>query len=176
MHPAKDSTAKWEKRQPYPPEAIDALTAAASPRDAVLVLLGAHAALRVSEACALEWPDIDLAGGALRVRHGKGDKARTVVLSSRVKVALARHWEDRSEKPVRLTEQGARAALRCLCIRAGVPYLGVHSLRHSSGTRLYKQTGDLETVARHLGHANLETARIYAKWSDERLKQAVASW
>lgn len=50
------------------------------------------------------------------------------------------------------------------------------ALRHSSGTRLYRETGDLETVARHLGHSSLETSRVYAKWSDERLKATLGEW
>jgi len=65
--------------------------------------------------------------------------------------------------------------VRRVAERAGVPTRGVHALRHYCGTRLVRQT-DLETVARHLGHATLETARVYAKWSDERLSEAVGSW
>jgi len=52
----------------------------------------------------------------------------------------------------------------------------VHSLRHSAGTRLYAETGDLETTARHLGHAKLETTRVYAKWSDRRLRETIGRW
>jgi integrase len=54
--------------------------------------------------------------------------------------------------------------------------IGAHSLRHQSGTRLYRQTNDLEMVARHLGHAKLDTSRIYAKWSDEKLAESVGDW
>ena len=78
-----------------------------------------------------------------------------------------------------LGPQGARAALRRLEARAGVtPVQGqaTQALRHSSGTRLYRETGDLETVARHLGHSSLETSRVYAKWSDERLKATLGEW
>jgi hypothetical protein len=31
-------------------------------------------------------------------------------------------------------------------------------------------------VARHLGHAKLDTSRIYAKWSDEKLAESVGDW
>ena len=66
--------------------------------------------------------------------------------------------------------------MRRLCALAGVTYMGTHSLRHQAGTRLYRQTNDLEMVARHLGHSELETARIYAKWSDKRLAESVDGW
>ena len=35
---------------------------------------------------------------------------------------------------------------------------------------------DLEMVGRLLWHANLEPARVYAEWSDERLPQVVSGW
>ncbi len=43
-------------------------------------------------------------------------------------------------------------------------------------TRLYAETQDLETTARHLGHATLKTTRIYAKWSDRRLRETIGRW
>jgi len=53
-------------------------------------------------------------------------------------------------------------------------YRGYHALRHSAGTRLTREGASLEDVARHLGHAALETARSYAKWSDHALRQRMA--
>ncbi|MFK7603809.1 tyrosine-type recombinase/integrase [Deinococcus sp. SM5_A1] len=66
--------------------------------------------------------------------------------------------------------------LRRLCTRAGVPYRGHHALRHYAGTRLTQEGASLDDVARHLGHSALETARIYAKWSDEELRRRMAGW
>lgn len=172
----KDPTPPWEKRQPYELEAVERLLAHAGTRDATLVLLGAHAGLRVSEACELTAADLDLAAGQLRVRLGKGGKQRTVALSRRLQAALATLELAPGASVLGVGVNGARAALRRLCKRAGVDYRAAHALRHSSGTRLYRDTGDLETVARHLGHANLETSRVYAKWSDERLRATVGGW
>jgi integrase/recombinase XerC len=63
-----------------------------------------------------------------------------------------------------------------LCRKADVVPKGVHALRHSAGTRLYAETHDLEATARHLGHTKLETARIYAKWSDRQLRETIGRW
>lgn len=52
---------------------------------------------------------------------------------------------------------------------------GVHSLRHSSGTRLYRETRDLMLVRDHLGHSSVSTSERYAK-SDERLEKVVGEW
>ncbi len=171
-----DPEAPEDKGPPYPPESIDAMLAHADPRDRVLVLLGAHPGLRVSEICAVTLEDVNLEARRLQVRHGKGDKPRKVNLSKRVCEAVAALGRSSGERLIPLTAQGARAAIRRLCLKAGVEYLGVHALRHASGTRLYRATKDLKAVARHLGHKNVETAAIYAKFADEEVRNVVSEW
>ena len=39
-----------------------------------------------------------------------------------------------------------------------------------------KVRDSLDGVARHLGHAALKTARIYAQWRGEELRQRMAEW
>jgi integrase len=170
-----DLEASDEKRQPYPLEVMNTLLEVASPRDRVLVLLGAHAGLRVSEACALEWADVMIDAQAIKIRNGKGGKPRTVSISARLAHALTLLERD-SGLVLDLGAQGARAALRRLCSSAGVTYQAVHSLRHQAGTRLYRQTGDLKAVAKHLGHARLESSSIYAKFAEDSLKDTVNDW
>jgi integrase len=170
-----DLEAPDDKRQPYPLESVDTLLENASPRDRVLVLLGAHAGLRVSEACALEWDDVMIDAQSIKVRNGKGGKPRTVSISARLAQALT-VLERESGLVLDLGAQGARAALRRLCSSAGVTYQAVHSLRHQAGTRLYRQTGDLKAVAKHLGHSRLESSSIYAKFAEDSLKDTVNDW
>jgi len=176
VHPAKDPTPAWEKRQPYQQSQLEALLDIAEPRERLILLLGGHAGLRIAESCALVPEDVSLEQRQLRVQHGKGGKARTVNLSKRLCDALLEYPMRRGVPILGIAPHGARYALRRLCLIAGVPYSATHPLRHASGTRLYSQTKDLETVARHLGHANLETSRVYAKWSDQALKRAVEDW
>jgi integrase/recombinase XerC len=176
VRPAKDPTPAWEKRKPYQERHLEALLAVAEPRERLLLLLGAHGGLRIAESCALLPEDIDLFSRMLRVRNGKGGKARTVNLSKRLCDAFKDLVLERGKPVIGIDPHGARYAIKRLCLEAGVPYQATHALRHASGTRLYAQTHDLETVARHLGHANLESSRIYAKWSDEALKRAVEDW
>ncbi len=49
-------------------------------------------------------------------------------------------------------------------------------LRHSAGTRLYGETGDLEETVRYLGHTKLDTTRIYATWNDRKLRETLSRW
>ena len=71
---AKDRTAAWDKRQPYLEEEVQALLAASRLRDRALILLCAHGGLRIMEALALTWADLQ--GDALVVRHGAEPSSR----------------------------------------------------------------------------------------------------
>jgi len=184
---APEKTAPWDRRKPYPPADVERLLAAATGEDRALVLLGAHAGLRVSEALALRHADVRLSDGELDVRDGKGGKARTVPVSESLASALREvaHTDSQDSREdghaegrvLRLRDdRQARLRLRRLTVAAGVPYRGYHALRHYCGTRLMRDTGDLDTVARVLGHSSIETARVYAKWSDQGAKTAIGRW
>jgi len=189
LHPAPDPVPRWEKRQPYSDAEVTALLAHADGPDRVVVLLGAHAGLRVSEMVALRWADVDLARQRLVVQSGKGGKKRTVPLSTSLTSELGRSarapGEGVSGAP---GEGGARVLpykdrlavwyrLRALARRAGVTPLGVHSLRHYAGTRLTRENnGNLRPTQKMLGHESIVTSEIYAAWSDESLGKQLKSW
>jgi integrase len=177
---APDKTEAHEKCPPYSQEELNLLLKAGNLRDQVAILLGAHGGLRVSEAATLTWSKVDLAAGNLRVRRGKGRKDRTVDLSATLRNALEVHRaqvqpQAPNARVVNLTTRGLQAVMDRITKRAGVPMRGFHALRHSAGTRLYQETGDLGSVADHLGHASLDTARRYAKRSPV-LRTTVSSW
>jgi integrase len=93
---------------------------------------------------------VHLARRDLLVRRGKGGKQRVVALSASLRQAL--QTLDRREDGYVLGYRTAGSAWRrmqALCLAAGVTAKGVHALRHAAGTRLYAETHDLETTARH---------------------------
>lgn len=173
---ARDKTAAWDKRQPYLEEEVGALLAASGARDRALILLCAHGGLRIMEALALTWGDIQ--GDTLTIRYGKGGKGRRVTCSGTLLNALET-WCEVDGTPngliIGASQTAARERLRALCQRAGVPYRGWHAFRHYAGTRLAAHT-TLENAARHLGHSSIETTRVYAKWADRSLKDELARW
>lgn len=171
-HPKKDRRRPWDKRQPYPEADVETLLRAAPLEMRVLLRLGGIAGLRASEITGLKWGDIDLSGGALTVQNGKGGKTRRVLLSASL-IADLQALEPRPSDPAVLgrTPEAARGRLRTLCRRAGIPYLGLHALRHTAGTRLVRAGFQLQDVAEHLGHSDVQTARTYGKWADDRLKE-----
>jgi integrase/recombinase XerC len=165
LRPVADRTTRAEKAKSYTPEEVQALLGAARDcRERCSVALLAHG-LRLCELLSLRWDDLDRTRQALRVR-GKGAKVRTVYLDTPAwgfLISLEREGERVIYPPI--TPQGFRKRIRSLCILAGVPYKGAHALRHFCGEQLYRATGDLGAVADHLGHASLDTSRIYAKRS-----------
>jgi len=177
--PGRDPVAREEKRKPYTDDQLTQLVRCAfTYHERLLVLLCGHAGLRASEAVDLRWSDIDLAAGRLVVAVGKGRKKRTVPLSGTLRHELAL---DRAHPygdwvlPYR-DRRSAWWHIKEMATRAEIPALGVHALRHTAGTRMMRQTGSLEITARLLGHSQIETTRIYAKFADESLDEAVSSW
>ena len=164
-------------------EIIDLLGTATDGEERVIVLLGAHAGLRVSEMLALTWDDVDVAGRELLIRAGKGNKSALVGLTSKLAAELEQHRRVRlSEGAFTATvltlrsQYGIYRRLRVLCERANVRFKGIHALRHAAGTRLYRQTGDLGQVQDHLRHATLDMARRYARSDRRKLRSSLDDW
>lgn len=172
---ARDLTPAWDKRQPYTEEEAARLLDAADARMRALLLLCGHAGLRIAEALALNWQDVDLSARVLTVRNGKGGKTRRVNLSRSLVDAVAASGH-REGPVVGGGVDAARERLGWLCKRAGVENKGFHALRHYAGTRLVRQGRSLDEAARHLGHASIETTRVYAKWADDGLRDVLNDW
>ena len=175
---AVDKTPAWEKREAYTQTEVHWLERTSESYTLYIVLLGAHAGLRVSEMTALKWEDIDLGRASLKVVAGKGGKTARVNLSPTLVSALEHVPLDKRRGyllPAR-SRVAVYKRLESACRIAKVKFRGVHALRHAAGTRLRDETGDLALVADHLRHTSLDTARGYAKASNVQLKKAVGEW
>jgi len=109
--------------------------------------------LRISEALGLELRDVDLQAGTVRVRHGEGDRSRTVGLDEPTAALLAR-WLDRRRAlgpgpraPIFCTLAGGaidtsyvRRLLPRLAARAGITRrVHAHGLRHTYASELARE-------------------------------------
>jgi integrase/recombinase XerD len=138
--------------------------------------------LRVSEACVLKTTDVDAKRGVLHVRHGKGDKARLVVLSPRLLSLLRSYWAaERPPHPWLFASQSgrsidphtARTALRMAAAQAlRGKHVTPHLLRHSFATHQLESGTDLRVVQALLGHAQISTTAHYTRVSTETMKRA----
>lgn len=149
----------------YTAKEIQQLTLASTLHDQVAIRLGSDAALRVSEAIALRWPDVHEQQGWLKVVRGKGSRERDVFLTADLADLLRRHraTNGTNERVLRVrTSPGMYYRLRQVANRAGVGWRGYHAFRHACGRAIYALTLDLGAVADHLGHSTIESTRIYA--------------
>lgn len=172
-------------------------TAPTAARDAALLALGMSLGLRAHEIVALDVSDVDTRLGEVHVRHGKGGKSRRVPLG-RTSAATLERWcaarealrlrgkvadDERalfvSFRPSvfgkRLTTRGLGKIVNAYFSAAGLPpdMFGVHTLRRTAGTRLYRATRDLHVVADILGHASISTSAIYAKMDADIRREAL---
>jgi site-specific recombinase XerD len=138
--------------------------------------------LRIDEALALEVGDIDAERGVIRVRHGKGDKAREVRLTPKLLRWLRRYWvREQPAKPYLFssrrtgrppTQEAVRAAFAQAADEAGITKrVTPHVLRHSYATHLLDAGVDVRVIQALLGHAHLNTTMRYTRVSTKRIEQ-----
>jgi integrase/recombinase XerD len=136
------------------------------------LLMTAYAAgLRVSEVTQLRVDDIDSSRMVIRVRQGKGQKDRYVMLSPRLLEILRAYW--RAVRPRDILFPGAipgrpitTGCVRKSCHRArhaaGLgKHITVHTLRHSFATHLLEAGTDLRTIQVLLGHHSFSSTARY---------------
>lgn len=132
------------------------------------VALGAYAGLRVSEAAALHWSDVNLETRRIRVMHSKGGKSRLVAASP---VLIDLLLPETGGNVVTGTERTLSADTLQRRVNRAMRRAGVggtfHTLRHRYGTMAYQGTRDLVAVGRQMGHASPVTTAIYAAASDD---------
>ena len=131
------------------------------------VCLGAYAGVRVSEAAALDWADVDLEIRRINVINSKGGKSRPVTVNPVLVDELLPFTGGNV-----VTAGGApyTAATLQRKINRAFHALGVtatfHQLRHRYGTLAYQATGDLLAVGLQMGHSSPVTTAIYALAND----------
>jgi integrase/recombinase XerD len=151
-------------------------------RDRTIVLLMLDTGLRVSELCAADVRDYDSRRGQLVIRHGKGDKQRSVYLGDTSRRQLWRYHADRQPRasdPLITTRSGkrfTRTAMRLLIVRLGrradVDGATPHRFRHTFAISFLRNGGNLFALQEMLGHSTLEMVRSYARLADVDVAQA----
>ena len=139
-------------------------------RNKAIISLMLHCGLRVSEIINLRPGSINLTKGKLRVESGKGAKDRDLAIPEYI-TDLLDSW--RKKRPAGnyffSTLEGKKLSVRYLqqmikryAQKAGInKNISPHTLRHTYATQYYRQTKDIETLRRILGHSDIGTTTIY---------------
>lgn len=150
------------------------MRAAPNPRARLLMMIEWRAGLRVSEALALEVGDLslDVELPTLRVRQGKGRKARIVPVHPELHSALSSALqfgnigqEDKIVKASRSTadrwvREATAGAQEAGAISPGRK-ISNHTLRHSYARHLLTSGIPINYLSRWLGHSSIQTTLIY---------------
>lgn len=150
-------------------------------RDRAIILTLLDTGVRVSELLALNWSDIDLTGGTVIVRKGKGGKFRTVFAGRLARQALRQYARSRTDdNPAvfvtihgeRLTYNGLREILRRRARQAGLSGVpSPHDFRRACALTLLRNGADVISVSRLLGHASLEVTKRYLAQTESDLER-----
>jgi len=154
-------------------------------RDRAVLEVFYSTGIRVSELVGLDWADIDVQLGIVRV-VGKGSKERIVPIGVVAIKALESYadsvrlqWQVpcRGESPVFLNHRGRRITTRSVARivekhlkLAGIQIkMGPHGLRHSFATHLLNGGADLRVIQELLGHVSLSTTQRYTHLNLDQL-------
>jgi len=133
---------------------------------------------RIGEVVAINRNSIDWETRSVIVR-GKGDKEREVYFSVKAAIWLKKYLKGRKDSdtalfvteraPHRMSISQLRERVKQVAVRAGVgAAVYPHKLRHSYATHLLNNGAPLEVIQSLLGHAKMETTRLYAQLSGAR--------
>ncbi|MFN2586542.1 MAG: site-specific tyrosine recombinase XerD [Actinomycetota bacterium] len=164
-------------------------------RDVAMIEVLYGAGLRISELVDLDVDDVDLEGGTVLVRSGKGGKGRVLPLGRAARRAVGDYLVRSRPELLRRAARGGDAAALFLNARgrrigrqgcwkvlkhharaAGLDQVvSPHTLRHSFATHMLDAGADIRVVQELLGHSSLATTQVYTLVSDRRLQDVYAS-
>lgn len=155
-------------------------------RDYAIFILGCCTGLRNSAIREIDINDIDFNERTLIVTE-KDNVTKTVFLSKDTCDALAMWIKKRQdildEKSIstnavfisnqlkRMTSPTLNGIIKKYTFMLG-KHITPHKMRSTCAMNLYNTTGDIYLVAQQLGHKNIENTQIYAKATENKLKEA----
>lgn len=142
---------------------------------------------RVSELVGMNWDDINLDDGIVRIR-GKGRKERLVPVGA-VALEAMKEYQAALQRPAlstqhsalyepavfrnsrggRLTARSVERVVAAYSSRLAVGRISPHGLRHSFATHLLDEGADLRAIQELLGHASLDTTQKYTHLAMDQL-------
>jgi integrase/recombinase XerD len=169
---------------------LRAVEATPSARDRAIALVPLYSGARIAEVARLDTDDVALSARLGRLRLvGKGERIRTVPIHARLREALSAWLAERPSWPgadtpvlflgrrsTRLTTDAIGDVLDRISLTAGLEdAVTAHKLRHTFATTMLRSGVDVVTVSQLLGHARLETIKVYTQPTEEDLGKAIES-
>ena len=154
-------------------------------RNKLIIKIIIFTGIRVSEAIGIKLGDISEENDLYIIRiRAKGNKYRIVMIKKEliknllnnipINYANKDSYLFINKKGTPLTQAYVSRIVEQILFKSGIRKQknGAHMLRHTFATLLYKKQKDLVLVQEALGHASLNTSRIYTHFDSDKLKLA----
>lgn len=138
--------------------------------------------IRASELLQLDIDDFNPVQGSLLIRHGKGDKTRTVYAGKKARKTIhsyLAHREDDTDAlfvsmdtSTRLTYSGLRWIVLNCSKAARIKMRGIHTFRRLYALTMLRNGVDVITLSRLMGHSDLQVLKRYLAQTDDDLREA----
>jgi integrase len=143
-----------------------------------LCLVAAYSGLRLKNVVELEWNNIDLAKGWIRVSQSKtGDLVKVPICGKLKEIFTSINLRSLAENTrvfPGLTTKPVTTAFRRASKKAGLEWASFHSLRHFCGSFLANNGIRQELIAQVLGHKDLRSTQVYTHFKPETIKEVVS--
>jgi Site-specific recombinase XerD len=152
-------------------------------RDKALVMFMADCGIRCTETCNLNWGDVNMLNGLVKITQGKGQKDRAVVVGAKTRQALLRYRRTLKPSPndktplfqsrtkARLTRTGVLIIYRRLSKKTGL-HITPHAMRRTFVILSLRNNVDPGHIQAMLGHTDLSMVYYYAQLENEDLIRA----
>jgi site-specific recombinase XerD len=163
-------------------------------RNKTILRLMLNMGLRVSEVINLKPGNVNLTKRKLRVVDGKGGVDRDLTIPEYL-IDLLKEWKRRKPKNTeyffttlkerskgkfasikgkKLSVRNVQFMVKNYAEKAGIKKnVTPHTLRHTFATEFYRQTKDIETLRKILGHSNIGTTQIYVTLANIDVENAM---
>ncbi|MDO8647367.1 MAG: tyrosine-type recombinase/integrase [Candidatus Diapherotrites archaeon] len=139
---------------------------------------------RVSEASKLKTEDLELEEGIARVKGGKGNKDRIIILSKQWISEIKKYLKKKKNKSAFVFSKKNATPISTDTIERMIKESAAkakitkditpHKLRHSFATHLLESGENIRKIQELLGHSNLSTTQIYTQVTTDELKKVVS--
>lgn len=152
-------------------------------RDRAIFLCLLSSGLRASEFLNLDVSDVDLISGQIDVRHGKGDKSRTVFISQESRKLLRSYLRTRSyladDSPIWVTYQsenrllysGLRSIVRRRATQAKIKTPLLHDYRRTFALEAHRANMPILIISKLLGHNEITITTRYLRIDKKDLEK-----
>ena len=161
--------------KPLTDEQVDALLEAVPVHSPAhpYVRFALYGGLRAKEIAGLRYDDVDRERDEITVR-GKQEIVETIPLHPELVAYFCQDDGLSGSLFPGVTGNNVSTIVRHYMKKAGITG-GVHRLRHTYATRIYRATGDIYITSKALRHQSLAQTSVYAAMDDDRLRDAIGS-